>query len=135
MKASLPYLEKQLDEIKKSLWHGCLEYALSEIQKISTGVNDSNQFKIIDNLYQYIFDNKEYIVDYDKRKNEKLPYTSHVAESTVEHLLNDRCKRKQKMQWSRKGLHAVIQIRVSQASGDWDVDWKNIIKPQLQVAA
>jgi len=39
------------------------------------------------------------------------------------------------MQWSREGLHAVIQIRVSQASGDWDDDWENAIKPKFQVAA
>ena len=50
-------------------------------------------------------------------------------------LLNDRCKRKQKMQWSRDGIHAVIQIRVSQASGDWDKDWENVIKPKYQAAA
>ena len=74
------------------------------------------------------------LVDYAYRKEKGLVYTSHVAESTVEHLLNERCKRKQKMQWSRDGLHAVIQIRASQASNDWDADWERKIKPKFNAA-
>ena len=93
------------------------------------------QAQLITNFHEYIFENKNKIVDYNARREGNLPYTSHVAESTVEHMLNERCKRKQKMQWSRNGLHAVIQIRVSQASDDWDYDWENIIKPKLTVAA
>ena len=89
----------------------------------------------IENFYDYINDNRERIVDYDARKKASLIYTSHVAESTVEHLLNERSKKKQKMQWSRDGLHAVLQIRVSECSNDWEYDWDNIVKPALQAAA
>ena len=135
VKAKLPDLIPQLDKIKSLLWHGQIEDSLVTIKTLSNTVTDKEHLKIINNFYEYIFENKKYIVDYDERSNKGLPYTSHVAESTVEHLLNDRCKRKQKMQWSRDGIHAVIQIRVSQASGDWDNDWENIIKPKYQAAA
>ena len=56
------------------------------------------------------------MVNYNKRHHEKLIYTTHVAESTVEHLINERHKKKQKMQWSREGAHNVLQIRATMAS-------------------
>ena len=135
VKVKLPNLEPQLDEIKSLLWHGHVEEALVKIKVLLNTVTHKEHLRIVNNFYEYIFENKKYIVDYGQRRDKGLPYTSHVAESTVEHLLNDRCKRKQKMQWSRDGIHAVIQIRVSQASGDWDNDWGNIIKPKYLAAA
>lgn len=135
VKVKLPNLAPQLDKIKSLLWHGCVEESLVEIEELLAIVTNEEALRIINNFHEYIFENKKYIVDYGERRDKGLPYTSHVAESTVEHLLNERCKRKQKMQWSRDGIHAVIQIRVSQASGDWDNDWESVIKPKYQVAA
>ena len=40
-------------------------------------------------------------------------YTSNLAESTVNTLINDRQKGKQKMLWGRDGAHNVLQIRAS----------------------
>ena len=135
VKASVPYLEIQLNEIKEMLWHGRTEEALIEIRALLKLTTNEKHTEVMEKLYGYISDNKNYIINYNVRKNENLPYTSHVAESTVEHLLNERCKRKQKMQWSRDGLHSVIQIRASQASNDWDNDWENIITPNLKKTA
>ncbi len=135
VKVKLPCLKSQLDEIKSLLWHGHVKKALTKIKTLLNSVTDKEHLRVINNFHKYIFENQKYIVDYGERRDKGLPYTSHVAESTVEHLLNDRCKRKQKMQWSRDGIHAVIQIRVSQASDDWDNDWENIIKPKYLEAA
>ena len=74
-------------------------------------------------------------MNYDERQNLSLPFSSHVAESTVDHLLNKRAKKKQKMQWSRSGLHAVMQIRSSQASENWENDWDKIAVIKLKKAA
>ena len=59
----------------------------------------------------YVTNNKTYIVNYEDRKNKGLAFTSHMAESTVESLINQRCKAKQHMSWTREGLHALLQIR------------------------
>ena len=69
-----------------------------------------------------------------KTKNEK-PYTSQVAESTVEHLINDRHKRNQKMQWSRDGAHNVLQIRASMASDRWEMEWQDVVFDAIKAAA
>jgi len=46
-------------------------------------------------------------VNYGTRKKEGLPYTSNQAESTVNTLINNSQKGKQKMLWSREGAHYV----------------------------
>jgi len=134
IKVSMPDNEVLLDSIKKYLWHGETIIALNEILSLRDDMINDKHYKVMDNFYNYIKDNVSYIVNYDQRKQEGLIYTSHIAESTVEHLLNERCRRKQKMQWSRKGLHSVMQIRASQASDDWHHDWYDIIQPSLSAA-
>ena len=54
------------------------------------------------------------------RKTNKLPYTSNVAEATVESQINIRFKRKQKMQWHRDNAHNVLQLRTTIASNEWE---------------
>ena len=53
------------------------------------------------------------------RKEAKLPYTSSIAETTVESQINTRFKRKQKMQWTRENAHNVLQIRSVIYSNEW----------------
>ena len=66
------------------------------------------------------------MVNYEKRKNDCLVFTSNLTESTVNSLINERQKGKQKMLWSRDGAHNVLQIRSSIASKSWQNDWKKI---------
>jgi UDP-N-acetylmuramate-alanine ligase len=66
---------------------------------------------------------------------ENKPYTSQVAESTVEHLINDRHKKNQKMQWTREGAHNILQIRAAMASNEWDYIWQETILNALGIAA
>ncbi len=65
-------------------------------------------------------------MNYDTRKKEGLPYTSNQAESTVNTLINNRQKGKQKMLWSREGAHYVLQIRSSVFSNEWEQDWQKL---------
>ncbi len=44
------------------------------------------------------------------RKTNNLPYKSNVAEANVESQINDRFKRKQKMQWLRGNVHNLLQV-------------------------
>lgn len=63
------------------------------------------------------------------------PCTSQVAESTVEHLINDRHKRNQKMELNREGAHNILQIRASMSSNEWDYIWQEMILIALGIAA
>ena len=63
------------------------------------------------------------------------PFTSQVAESHIDTLINARHKRKQKMQWTREGAHNVLQIRALMASNEWEEKWLNLVLPALTDAA
>jgi hypothetical protein len=74
-------------------------------------------------------------VNYDVRKREGLIFTSHLAESTVNTLINERQKGKQKMLWTHEGAHHILQIRSSFFSNTWESDWKEVESSLYQKAA
>ncbi len=82
-------------------------------------------------LCPYINNNEDKIVDYRARKNAGLVFTSQLAESTVESLINQRCKRQQQMRWSREGLNRILQIRAAIFSDDWNETWGIIVTNAL----
>ena len=79
--------------------------------------------KLLEQLYEYIERNKKYLGNHRERKVAGLPFTSTMAESSVNCLINTRQKGNQKMQWSRQGAHDVLQIRTSIFSKSWTNDW------------
>ena len=123
-----------LVKIKNNLWRGKVDEALEQLKDIKAKAGDDFKNKI-NNVYIYIKGNQPYITDYSSRAKNQLPYTSQVAESTVEHLINDRQKRNQKMQWSREGAHNVLQIRAAIASKQWDLEWQDAIFEAIKRAA
>jgi len=64
-----------------------------------------------------------------------LVYTNNLAEGTVNTLINERQKGKQKMLWGREGAHNVLQIRASICSKSWDSDWRKVESNIYKIAA
>ena len=124
-----------IKQSKTYLWEGNAEQGLELLQQLKTNPNATLLKSKINGIYSYINSNKEYISDYNSKAKNGKPYTSQVAESTVEHLINDRHKRNQKMQWSRTGAHNVLQIRSSMTSGRWDIEWQDAVFEAIKVAA
>jgi hypothetical protein len=97
---------------------------LDILEKLRTELVSIDQKEKVKNFSNYIEDNRNHIINYDQRDQDGLVYTSHIAESTIEHYVNSRFKKKQKMQWKRKNAHAVLQIRASIIDSSWDMIWK-----------
>jgi len=114
------------DKVKWNLWHGNAEKAIIRLEALCQKTNDAKSKKKLLKLLQYIENNKNHIVNYEDRMNNNLPYTSNIAESTVNDLINARQKNKQRMTWSREGSHNVLQIRSSIYSKTWDYDWSRV---------
>ncbi len=57
------------------------------------------------------------------------------AESTLNTLINQRQKGKQKMQWTRDGAHNILQIRASIHSNSWKNDWIKVENILYKLAA
>jgi hypothetical protein len=123
------------DKVKWHLWHGHPEKALIRLNELKLLIADDALLTKLDKLYTYISNNKNNIVNYDERKNLKLVFTSNLAESTVNTLINERQKGKQKMLWGREGAHNILQIRSSVAIKSWKTDWKKIESNIYKMAA
>ena len=124
---SLPTLIKpKLTRIKWHLWRGNVDRALQRLTELAPLCSDKAADKL-KKLSTYIKNNEDKIINYRERQKKGLTFTSNIAESTVESLINQRCKGQQHMRWSREGLDPILQIRAAIASDDWRKNWKTIV--------
>lgn len=138
-KISLPDYVEQLDSSKYKVWHGKADEAIKKITNLEKELIDA---KVADTkiakvtlIKTYLLNNIDKLVNYMDRKEAKLPYTSSIAETTVESQINTRFKRKQKMQWTRENAHNVLQIKTTMHSNEWDKYQMNIDNELILKAA
>ena len=124
-----------LERVKWTLWHGKSDEALSKLELLMTNITDTKKRSKLDGLYDYLERKKAYLVNYGERDNENKTYTSQVAESHIESIINARHKKSGKMQWTREGAHKVLQIRGLIASNEWGNRWQSAVLSALKVAA
>lgn len=115
--------EKQLEKVKWFLWHGNPKDALNRLSKLKSTLSKGKTLSDLQEFYEYIVRNQSYIINYQDRQAGNLPFTSTIAESSVNELINARQKNNRKMQWTREGAHNILQIRASRFSKTWDNDW------------
>lgn len=118
--------------IQWHLWRGKTEAAIKRLQQLITETTTDNVVDKLVKFTKYIQNNIHRIVDYRSRKRKGLVFTSNLAESTVENLINQRCKGQQHMRWSRDGLNPVLQLRAAINSNDWDCRWRTVILNSLK---
>ncbi len=124
-----------LERVKWPLWHGKTEEALSKLQLLTINVTDSKKRKKLEDLYEYLNRNQAYLVNYQERDQQGQTYTSQVAESHIESIINARHNKSGKMQWTREGAHKVLQIRGKIASKEWCNQWQEPVLSALGVIA
>jgi len=113
--------------IKWHLWRGNVSAALTRLEQLTKlTISDKASAKIT-KFMTYISNNKNKIVNYRKRKKANLVFTSNLGESTVESLINQRCKGQQHMKWTREGLDPILQLRAQLHSAAWDSQWKTAV--------
>jgi 23S rRNA G2445 N2-methylase RlmL len=128
---ALPDEDKEkLTLIKWHLWRGNVERAQIRLAQLIEKVERSYKDRL-QKFLNYISNNQTKVVDYRSRKKEGLVFTSQLAESTVESLINQRCKRQQQMRWSREGLNPILQLRAAIGSNDWCSTWKTAVMTAL----
>lgn len=82
----------------------------------------------VQRLLIYIENNTKLITNYQTRQDLGLIFTSQMAESTVESLINKRCKGQQHMRWSREELHELLEVRAAVNRNDWNICERHIEK-------
>lgn len=117
------------------MWHGNVSGSLERLTQLQLDLKDEKLLSDLKELHGYIERNEKYIVNYQERQAAHLPFTSTLAESSVNALINARQKDNKKMQWTREGAHHVLQIRTSRFNKTWEKDWQTAQeKIYLQVA-
>jgi hypothetical protein len=77
-----------LESAKWKLWHGHPQDALTKLAVLrDTSTDEGHRSKLI-GLYEYLHRNQAYLVNYDARAQANQTYTSQVAESHIEALMN-----------------------------------------------
>ena len=105
-----------------------VEEALERLSQLVAVAKDEKHIERINKLYNYIMNNRTKIVNYEERQQSGLVFTSNLAESTVESLINRRCKGHQHMRWSREGLNPLLQIRAAlHSQGEWSNKWQTAV--------
>jgi len=105
------------------------------MEQLKSSVKDIATVAKLKKLTTYIKNNENGIINYGKRRRMGLVYTNNLAEGTVNTLINERQKGKQKMLWGREGAHNVLQIRASIRSKSWDSDWRKAESNICKIAA
>jgi len=124
-----------LESAKWKLWHGNAHDALMKLALLRDNVSEEGHRSKLTGLYEYLHRNQAYLVDYDAREQANQTYTSQVAESHIEALINVRHKRTKKMQWTRAGAHHVLQIRAMMASDEWESKRQDAVLSALGAVA
>jgi hypothetical protein len=127
--------KETLERVKWSLWHGKSDEALTKLLILMKNITDLKKRSKLQGLYDYLESNKTYLVNYEERDKENKTYTSQVAESHIETIINARHNKSGKMQWTREGAHNVLQIRGAIINKEWGEKWQNIVLSALEVAA
>jgi hypothetical protein len=98
-------------------------------------VSEEAQRSKLTGLYEYLHRNQAYLVNYEAREQANETYTSQVAESHVDTLINARHKRTKKMQWTREGAYHVLQIRAMMVSEKWESKGQGPVLSALEATA
>jgi hypothetical protein len=123
---SLPEkLKAKFLRIKWHLWRGNTYAAITRLDQLIILTTVDTQNSKLMKFKGYISNNRDRIINYKQRKNEGKVFTSNLAESTVENLINQRCKQQQHMRWSRDELDPILQLHATISSY---FDWESKIK-------
>ena len=128
-------LSDSLEKAKWSLWHGETDKALQKLTLMLENITDEKKRSLLKGLQDYLQNNRKYLVNYGEREKLNQVFTSQVAESHIDSIINARHKRKQKMQWTREGAHNVLQIRAQMVSNEWSENWLEYVMLNLREAA
>ena len=127
--------EDSLVSCKWEIWHGKTKEGLTKLEMLMVNISDPQKQSKLKGLYDYLKRNRTYIVNYDERQESNQTFTSQVAESHIESIINARHKKTGKMQWSREGAHNVLQIRAEMISKEWPEHWQEVVLSALEAVA
>lgn len=113
---------RALERLKWSLWHGNIYKAFQKLTDLvmdldaavaTTGDGTARKLlKAVEEFYTYIERNRAFIPHYSERYRYGERISTGFVESTVNQVISKRFCKKQQMQWTKRGAHLLLQMRV-----------------------
>jgi hypothetical protein len=113
---------RALERLKWSLWHGNVYKAFQKLTDLvmdldvavaTTGDGTARKLlKAVEEFYTYIERNHAFIPNYGERYRSGERISTGFVESTVNQVVSKRFCKKQQMQWTKRGAHLLLQMRV-----------------------
>jgi hypothetical protein len=111
-----------LERLKWYLWHGNVFKALQGVQSVEMDLdaavaNDGHGtarklLKAVEEFDTYIENNQGFIPNYGERCRYGERISTGFVESTVNQVISKRFCKRQQMQWTKRGTHLLLQMRV-----------------------
>lgn len=127
---------KAIESIKHYLWHGnthealeCLDELEMDLDAAEMGDKNSVAYKllrVVTEFHTYITNNQAFITNYGERYHQGDRISTGFVESAVNYVVAKRFTKRQQMQWSPKGAHLLLQMRVRVLNGELEQmfrDW------------
>jgi hypothetical protein len=113
---------RSLERLKWSLWHGNVYKAFQKITDLAMDLDvavattdDATARKLlraVEEFHTYIERNRAFIPNYGERYRHGERISTGFVESTVNQVISKRFCKKQQMQWTKRGAHLLLQMRV-----------------------
>jgi len=132
-------LERCLESVKHSLWHGNSAGALERLQDVegvlerwdcdddgetTPGESTARMLKYVRELDTYIANNAPLIVNYGERYRNGERISTGFVESAINQVVSKRMVKKQQMQWTPEGAHLLLQVRTQVLNDDWEATFR-----------
>jgi hypothetical protein len=119
-------IPKKLESVKHLLWHGNAEEALERLGGLIIELDLLRAFlPAADKLRQgigefetYIRNNIEFIPNFGERYRQGETIRTAFVESTINQVVSKRFVKKQRMQWTPRGAHSLLQTRTKVLNND-----------------
>jgi hypothetical protein len=135
---------RSLERLKWSLWHGNVYKAFQKIADLAmdldmaaaiTGDGTARKLlKTVEEFHTYIDRNRAFIPNYGERYRYGERISTGFVESTVNQVISKRFCKRQQMQWTKRGAHLLLQIRVKTLNQELGVMFQRWY-PDLQLEA
>jgi hypothetical protein len=120
-------IREKLERLKWALWHGSLYKALAKIDDLESLIDNFEEtypkFKQLANAVEefctYIVNNSHLIPNYGERFCNGEAIATGFVESTVNQAVSKRFCKRQQMQWSKRGVHLLLQRESRPSTANW----------------
>jgi hypothetical protein len=113
---------RELESAKWRLWHGRSSACLGRLARLMHWFDAAHVRDVkgaaavrrqINDLIEYLYANELTLVNYGRRRRDRLPISTAFVESAVNEILSKRMIKKQQMRWNRWTVQPFLDVRVA----------------------